>query len=437
MSTVLAARRGRAPNCSASGFVVGASLLGAIAAAAVVNAFADRFARWRDERPPGPPARVRNETLAAWLALPGTAALLLLGPDGARAAADAGATRIGGGPAPEGAWTAPLEVHVARTSYCPVRCDTCYTGAGPDGVDADRAALEADLDALAARGVFEIAIGGGDRAPDDALFALARGIRDRGMVPNLTTAGFGVDRAAAERMAGLFGQVNVSVDGLGSAYARVRGWSGARIALAAVDALVAAGVRVGVNTVLTRATVDELERLGDALAARGVAEWQWLRLKPAGRGAAGYADHALTPDQALALWPRALAIEARTGLTLRWDCAMVPFLAAHDVPVEALTRLAVEGCPGGRSLLARDVEGRWAPCSFAGAGEAGPVEAVWERGATLGTWRRRAAAPPEPCGSCAYRAICRGGCRIVAGHLTGDPLAPDPECPRVRAAGLA
>jgi hypothetical protein len=29
--------------------------------------------------------------------------------------------------------------------------------------------------------------------------------------------------------------------------------------------------------------------------------------------------------------------------------------------------------------------------------------------------------------------VCRGGCRAVARFLTGDELAPDPECPRVEA----
>ncbi|MEZ4410501.1 MAG: SPASM domain-containing protein [Polyangiales bacterium] len=42
----------------------------------------------------------------------------------------------------------------------------------------------------------------------------------------------------------------------------------------------------------------------------------------------------------------------------------------------------------------------------------------------LAAW---ADAPPEPCASCPVRAVCRGGCRVVARHLTSS-LGPDPEC---------
>ena len=134
---------------------------------------------------------------------------------------------------------------------------------------------------LAALGVFEVALGGGEVVREDDLVATADRIRALGMVPNRTTSGFGVTDRVARRMAGRFGQVNVSVDGLGERYAAVRGWDGAAVGLRAIDRLVRAGVRVGVNTVLTRENVDGLEEMGRELAALGVTEWQWLRLKPA------------------------------------------------------------------------------------------------------------------------------------------------------------
>jgi radical SAM protein with 4Fe4S-binding SPASM domain len=42
----------------------------------------------------------------------------------------------------------------------------------------------------------------------------------------------------------------------------------------------------------------------------------------------------------------------------------------------------------------------------------------------------------EPCASCDYHALCRGGCKVVSAHVTGDLAAPDPECPRVVDSGL-
>ena len=46
---VEAIRRGHAPNCSATGSVVGIALVSAAALALVVNSFADRFWSWSDD----------------------------------------------------------------------------------------------------------------------------------------------------------------------------------------------------------------------------------------------------------------------------------------------------------------------------------------------------------------------------------------------------
>ena len=46
-------------------------------------------------------------------------------------------------------------------------------------------------------------------------------------------------------------------------------------------------------------------------------------------------------------------------------------------------------------------------------------------------FRGYVASPPAPCDTCDYRSLCRGGCRAVAVHVTGDARQPDPECPRV------
>ncbi len=504
--TVRSVQRGRAPNCSSAGSLVGAALVSAVAGAAVFNAYAAAFAEWlegngpdstgrrgfggpdapsrsgrgpgdltgtrgRESRGPGPvdrspivTPRLRHEADGALLAVEspgpdpmgrrgfGGPAILGLDHASAEAARAAGARVVGAGDDPSldvpGALRAPTEAHLTVTTRCPVACTACYLEAGPTrGADMDTPGLLRDIDALADLGVFEVAFGGGEAGLRTDVLQLAAHARARGMVPNLTTSGFGLSepsRAAA--FAAAFGQVNVSIDGIGAAYAAARGWDGAAVGLAAVRALAAAGARVGVNTVLTRANVGALADMADALVAAGAQEWQWLRLKPAGRGAAAYGSLALGPEDATGLWPAAMEIEARTGLPIRFDCALVPFLVMHGPDPEALRRLGVRGCVGGHSLWARAADGEWAPCSFAAPtaspGAPGPADGDaaadttlrrrWAEDPTAQAWRARAADPPAPCDGCAYRAVCRGGCRIVAGHLTGDPLAPDPECPRVR-----
>lgn len=438
---VLSVRRGHAPNCSSAGSVVGVALASSTAFAAVLGLWAHRFATWRQPPGGGPPApmRQRAEGFGALLALPG----LLPGTPGAILALDAPVPEVplvGATVDVPGALRAPLEAHVSLTSHCPVRCTGCYVGAGPDGVAADAAGLRRTLDELAAMGTFEVAFGGGESALGDDVLELARYARGLGLVPNLTTSGLGVTAERARAAAGLFGQLNVSIDGVGPVYAAVRGWDGEAVARRALGHLRDAGARTGANTLVSRALFADpaaLDALGDALVADGAAEWQWLRVKPAGRArtAPGLPDAGLaaTPAQLLTVWPALLRQEARTGLTMRVDCAMVPFLAAHAVPVERMVALGVSGCVGGHALWARDARGGMAPCSFAAATPAaGGLAARWADDPELAAWRAHAAAPPEPCVSCAWQGVCRGGCRIVAEAVTGDRFAPDPECPRVR-----
>lgn len=445
--SIRSVRQGHFANCSATGSVVGLALLSMAAVGAVVSAFADRFAAWTNEAPDdgppdeGPPGgtrgpRLRKEGESAILAWEDPPALLELDPAGADAAIAAGAVEIGGDPAVPGALTAPTEVHVALSARCPAPCTGCYQDARPDGALADRAALEADLDALAAMGVFEIAVGGGEPMRSADLEGVVDGIVARGMVANVTTSGLGVTPERARWLAGRVGQVNVSIDGLAGAYDAVRGWAGADHALTALRSLRTAGVRVAVNTVISAANLDHLDALGDVLAGEGIADWHWIRFKPVGRGR----DSALAPsaEQLDGLWTRLLALEARTGLVIRVDCALAPFVLAAAPDLEAAARLGVTGCAGGVSLWARGTDGRFSPCSYAaGASEAlvagtAPRQA-WRADPVVLGWRERAVAPPGPCAACPAQTLCRGGCRVVALARTGDALAPDPDCPRVRA----
>ena len=76
--------------------------------------------------------------------------------------------------------------------------------------------------------MFHLALGGGESALLPWLGEVAEHARARGLVPNLTTSGLYGD-AELERLVGwapLFGQINVSIDGVGEDYARVRGFDG-------------------------------------------------------------------------------------------------------------------------------------------------------------------------------------------------------------------
>jgi hypothetical protein len=66
----------------------------------------------------------------------------------------------------EGLLTAPLEAHLQLTNRCEAGCQGCYTGATPEGGprEQDLAGWKRAVDALAEKGVFHLALGGGESA---------------------------------------------------------------------------------------------------------------------------------------------------------------------------------------------------------------------------------------------------------------------------------
>ncbi len=112
-------------------------------------------------------------------------------------------------------------------------------------------------------------------------------------------------------------------------------------------------------------------------------------------------------------------------------------MLAHHAPDRALlAELAVYGCTGGDFLIGAKPDGRITACSFAAPPPHHPRPVVteladyWARPDAFGafrTWRDAR----EPCASCTYHALCRGGCKVVSAHVAGDASLPDPECPRV------
>jgi radical SAM protein with 4Fe4S-binding SPASM domain len=381
---------------------------------------------------------VRFEPWGAWVKLESMPALVAIDRDGARALGLDGGAAWG---SQHSGTSAPIEVHLAVTARCGAGCEGCYLDARPDGVEPARADLERSLDAMRDAGVFTVAFGGGEPTTRDDIDVLARAARERGITPVLTTSGLGLTEGRARKLRG-FAQVNVSYDGPGEVYEHVRGFDGSAAAEQAIVRLSAAGVRVGVNVVLTRQSFPHVSETLRRARELGACEAQLLRYKPAGRAASlDYLARRLTDEQARGLGPllreltRDLCGSGTDEFHVRIDCALVPFLSAdaalRDDP-RGLARFGVLGCEAAGALAAVTVDGRVAPCSFAPP-TALAADALSEHAddEELGRWRRWVQAPPAPCDSCSLRSVCKGGCKVVASFLDGAH-GPDPECPRVR-----
>ena len=332
-----------------------------------------------------------------------------------------------------GLLSAPLEVHIALTNRCSAGCPHCYMDSG----DAEEEELDTEdfkraLQILADNRVFHVALGGGEALERPDLFEIAAFARKIGLVPNLTVSGRYIDAATAGRMRS-FGQVNVSMDGVGDRYAVFRGRDMFETADRALSFLVEAGVPAGINCVLGRRNFSGLEDLFCYAEKKGVNEIEFLRFKPAGRAVHSYAREATDLRQNIALVPELSRLSERHGISAKIDCSFVPMLCYHRPPMEALTGLSTYGCEAGNVLLGVRADGAVAGCSFLQASGMSVFDFATgfernERLERLTTWIDRA---PEPCRSCDYVQICKGGCRAVALAVEGHLDSPDPDCPWV------
>lgn len=335
--------------------------------------------------------------------------------------------------------TAPLEAHLQITNRCAAGCKGCYTGASAEGAPNEWGLAEwkRAIDHLADAGVFHVALGGGESTTLPWLGELAQHARARGIIPNLTTSGLDGLRMLLPSI-DLFGQINVSLDGIGATYAAVRGFDGFAVADTAIRALRAHKREVGINVVVTRKNFDELDEIFAYAAERRLSEVELLRFKPAGRGARAYGELRCTDDQHRRFLPTILAAARRHRVRVKVDCSYTPMLAHHRPDRALLAELAVYGCTGGDFLVGAKPDGRVTACSFASPppphGDHRPrideLAAYWTADDAFGAFRRWRQAD-EPCASCEYHSLCRGGCKVVSAHVTGDLAAPDPECPRV------
>ena len=330
---------------------------------------------------------------------------------------------------------APLEAHLQLTNRCDAGCQGCYTAATPSGGsrELDLEGWKRALDELARMGVFHLALGGGESAVLPWLGEIADYARSLGMIPNLTTSGLTHVTELIE-IAPLFGQINVSIDGLGDTYRKVRGFDGFAKADQAISRLRKVQRNVGINVVVCRRNFDELDTLFAYARAKRLNEIELLRFKPSGRGSRQFARLTCTDDQHRRLLPRILRATRRHRVRVRVDCSYVPMLAHHKPSVALLRSLAVYGCTGGDFLIGAKATGQLSACSFARTPHNAPtvdqLGDYWDQPGAFGAFRSWSA-PQEPCASCEYHSLCRGGCRVVSAHVAGSDRVPDPECPRV------
>ncbi len=320
------------------------------------------------------------------------------------------------------------------TLACDLACGHCGSRAGRARPDELSTAEALDLiDQLAALGVIEVVLIGGEAYLRPDWCELIARIAARGMQPLITTGGRGLtpERAAAAKAAGLV-SASVSIDGEAEVHDALRGVKGSHAsAMAALDALRGAGIPVSANTQINRRSLRDLPAVLETIIARGVHSWQ-LQLTVAMGRAADDPELVLQPYDLVEVFEviERLAARCRDADVLLWPGNNVGYFGPLESTLRGtLPRGHRPSCGAGRWGLGIEADGTIKGCpSLATKTWAGgnvrdaPLREIWERAAPLRYTRDRTVDDLWGfCRTCYYADTCRAGCTWTAESLLGKP----------------
>lgn len=321
------------------------------------------------------------------------------------------------------------------TLACDLACRHCGSRAGRARPDELSTAECLDLvDQMAALGVKEVTLIGGEAYLRDDWLDLVRRIRERGMQATMTTGGRGItpERARAAKDAGLM-SVSVSVDGLEETHDMLRAVRGSfQSAFDAMARFREAGVPVAANTQIGRTSLGEIPELFERLADVPIHGWQ-VQLTTAMGRAGDQPELLLEPYQVLEVHPMLARLKRRARER------KVRLLPGNNVgyfgPLEHILRAEYPGqrrgkCGAGRTTLGIEANGDVKGCpsltseTFVGGNvREHPLVDLWERTAPLRFMRDATVerSLQGHCRSCYYGEACMGGCSWTSEVLFGQP----------------
>jgi radical SAM protein with 4Fe4S-binding SPASM domain len=318
---------------------------------------------------------------------------------------------------------APIVAHWAVTYRCNLSCAFCYAESGPWREPEPAPMIRRRIvERLAAWGVLEVAIGGGEPTVLPDLPELLAAIRAVGMVPNVTTNGTLHRAHVIEALAACAGVVHLSSDRPDRLDAARGPGVSERLRRTARE-LARAGARLGVNLLLTPDNVHDLRRSLDEaldLGARGITllrpKGEWARANWPGFPSAADLDAAAEAIRAFAAGRPAVRLYVDMALRSEWTK-----LGLLEDPEPEIV-----GCGGGQRHVSITPEGDVFPCSHARLADyrmsdllIDDVDQIWSRGSGESARRR-------------YIKSCRGfrcACRGPA-EPTGPALPPGRSDPR-------
>jgi len=329
------------------------------------------------------------------------------------------------------------------TLKCNLACSHCGSRAGDERVEELSTAEALDLvRQLAEVGIQEVSLIGGEAFLRKDWLELAEAITKAGMACTMTTGGYGISEATAERMAHAgIKAVSVSVDGLEKTHNGLRGRPKSfQYCLETMKHLQAVDILVGCNTQLNRLSALELPELYTILRDAGMEAWQIQMTVPMGR-AADHPEILFQPAELLEFYP----VLARIVTKAFSEGVLVS--SGNNIgyygPYERLFRgggdpkewTFWQGCQAGLAVLGIEADGAIKGCPSL------PTSAYTGGHIRERTLHDIVENAPELtmnlnestdhlwgfCATCDYAKVCKGGCSWTS-HVFFDRRGNNPYC---------
>ncbi|MEU6770702.1 pyrroloquinoline quinone biosynthesis protein PqqE [Streptomyces sp. NPDC046759] len=324
----------------------------------------------------------------------------------------------------------PWALLAELTHACPLRCGYCSNPVEPAARSAELSTDEWSevFRQAGALGVVHTHLSGGEPLLRRDLPDLVAAAVGAGLYTQLVTSGVGLgERRLTELTGAGLRSVQLSVQHTDGATAeRIAGARSFAAKERAARLVREAGLPLGLNVVLHRGNLDDLDGL-----VRLALDWGADRIELANTQYHGWAarNHA-------ALLPTPAQVERARTRVARWrerlDGAPELVWVAPD-----LLDATAKPCMGGWGAVSLTVapDGTVLPCPAAGTlpGLDPPnvrtrdLAWVWRESPAFNAFRGEGWMP-DPCRGCALRGIDHGGCRCQAHALTGDAARTDPAC---------
>ena len=331
--------------------------------------------------------------------------------------------------------SAPETLHWAVTYNCDAKCPDCYIERHKHTISSElntKQILQV-LDMIAAAGVFQLAIGGGEPFLREDLATIAAGANERKLVVHITTGRYeheiSVIREIARSIKSI--QVGIKNDELIKQPVTEK-----EKLTKLVNLLNSEGIDVGANLIISLSTIKNFDRIIKLLSEAGFQRITLLRYKPPGNLKRWMQEK---PDQdALQLFEVILTgiVAKYPHIQFRVDCGLT-FLQ-RKLPSHQALQSGIRGCVAADRILSVAPDGTVYPCSqlvgeqfLAGSLLEDDFSNIWDskvinkyRG-----FRTTKTFKTGHCGYCQAKSHC-GGCRVFAEDALGtDPGCPDPILP--------